>query len=122
TFAQLPPPAPGGVTGETLWLKADAGVTTSGSDVSSWADQSTSSNHATQGIAANQPTLIANNINFNPGVNFDGANDNLPLNGTLLPTGTTARSVFVVAESDTGSKHFLGWGANSQAQAYSVVA
>ena len=42
--------APGGViSGLELWFKADAGVTTSGSDVTAWADQSGNGNNVSQG-------------------------------------------------------------------------
>ncbi len=55
-----------------LWLKADAGVVTSGVAVTSWQDQSGQGNHATQGTAGNQPTYVASGLNGEPVVRFDG--------------------------------------------------
>ncbi|HYG83253.1 MAG TPA: Ig-like domain-containing protein [Verrucomicrobiae bacterium] len=59
--------APGGVTGATLWLRADAGTncTTNGCAVTSWQDQSGSGKNAS---ATGSPTLKTNGINFNPTV------------------------------------------------------
>jgi hypothetical protein len=48
------PFAPTDLTGLSLWLKADAGITLSGSDITSWADQSGNGNNAT---ATDTPTL-----------------------------------------------------------------
>ena len=39
-----------------LWLRGDSGITESGGNVSSWADQSTHGRDATQDTGANQPT------------------------------------------------------------------
>ena len=58
---------PGGVSGAVFWVKADAGVT-GVANVSAWVDQSGSGNHATQGTMANQPALVANDLNFNPSI------------------------------------------------------
>jgi hypothetical protein len=46
--------SPTNLTGLSLWLKADAGITLSGSDVTAWADQSGNGNNAT---AIDTPTL-----------------------------------------------------------------
>ncbi|MEM8485676.1 MAG: T9SS type A sorting domain-containing protein [Bacteroidota bacterium] len=70
--------APGGVsTNLDLWLKADAGVTESVGAVSAWADQSTNSNNATQASGTLQPMYVANGLNFNPALLFDGTDDYL---------------------------------------------
>ena len=78
TFAHLLPVSPGAVQlNLTLWLRADAGVTYSGSSVSAWADQSVIGNDATQATASKQPVIVENGLNFNPTVNYDGANDEM---------------------------------------------
>jgi len=62
-------------TGMALWLRADAGVVTnSGGYVSQWTDQSGSGNNAVQSTGANQPLLVANQINGLPVVRFGGPN------------------------------------------------
>ena len=57
-------------TGEVLWLKADAGTstTTEGSGVTTWNDQSGTANHATSQLTA--PTYQSLGWNFNPIINF----------------------------------------------------
>lgn len=72
-FIVLPTAAqsPGGVnTNLSLWLKADAGITTVGGNVSAWADQSGNGNNATQGTAANRPAYVTNDLNGNPVLDF----------------------------------------------------
>ncbi|MEQ8904128.1 T9SS type A sorting domain-containing protein [Ekhidna sp.] len=68
-------PAPGGVSaGLTLWLRADKGVATSGSNVTEWIDQSGSVNNASQSQSSSQPVLESAALNYNAGLNFDGSN------------------------------------------------
>ena len=55
--------------GLSLWLKADAGVTTSGSNVTAWADQSGNGKNATG--ANTLPTLQSNAINGYPAIRFN---------------------------------------------------
>ncbi len=60
--------SPGGVISDLqLWLKADSGVTPA-----QWKDQSGVGNNALQPVAANQPNIAENGINFNPKVEFSG--------------------------------------------------
>lgn len=72
---------PGGVgCGLTMWFKADAGVSTSGSSVTSWADQSALNGSSSQSSSASRPTLGANTsstFNYNNFLTFDGSNDYL---------------------------------------------
>ena len=56
-------------SGLSLWLKADAGVTTSGSNVTAWADQSGNGKNATG--ANTLPTLQSNAINGYPAIRFN---------------------------------------------------
>jgi len=88
-----------------LWLKADAGVTTTGYDqVTLWADQSGNTNNATQSTSANQPVLISGALNALPVVRFDGTNDYFTLPSSLF-TGWTQAELYVVikATDDTPS-------------------
>jgi hypothetical protein len=82
-----------------LWLKADAGVTTSGTNVTQWADQSGNGNNVTQATATNQPQLQADVFNGQPAIYFDGGSNFLN-NTTQNPvTAGAARTVFVVLKS-----------------------
>ena len=59
-------------SGSTLWLDATRGVTTSGSNVISWADQSGSGNNAT-GIAGRYATYSASGLGGAPALAFNGS-------------------------------------------------
>ncbi|MBF7093427.1 hypothetical protein IUY40_17980, partial [Flavobacterium sp. ALJ2] len=70
---------PGGVTdGLRIWLRPEIGITTSGSNVISWADQSGVAipNDFDQTNASVQPTIAPAEVmyNFHPAVNFNGSN------------------------------------------------
>jgi len=89
--------SPGGVsTNLELWVKADTGVTGT-TNVSQWDDNSVNANHATNATVSLQPSLVDNAVNFNPAIDFDGADDVLrgPAN-----TGGYTHSYFVVYEND----------------------
>jgi hypothetical protein len=98
---------------QILWLKADAGVTTSGSTVTAWADQSGKGNDA---VPTSTPYFIANQLNSKPVIYFDGTGPRFvaPLS---LPS-TTARSIFVVGKyTDTSGPQqgFLNLAYDSEA-------
>jgi hypothetical protein len=76
---------PGGVTGNWLWLRPDAGTstTTDGIPLSAWNDQSPIGNNAMQPTSIDQPLYendAVNNIDFNPVIMFNGVSDVLYLN------------------------------------------
>lgn len=77
-------------------FKADDISGANGSSVSSW-PESSGNNHpaATQGVTANQPTLVTNIINGHKAVYFDGLNDFLQLTGSALDV-TRNRSALTV--------------------------
>jgi hypothetical protein len=78
-----------------LWLKADAGVTTSGGLVSVWADQSGQGNDLVQGDSASQPTLLTGSLNGLPVIHFDGTSDHLVRSAPTF-LDDTAGSAFLV--------------------------
>lgn len=84
-----------------LWLRADAGVITSGGAVSTWEDQSGNLNHAVQALADNQPQSEDNAINNKPALRFDGENDSLAIPHSLsLAMVEELTSFFVVSVDD----------------------
>ncbi|MDJ0960174.1 MAG: Ig-like domain-containing protein [Acidimicrobiia bacterium] len=88
---------PGGVTADLgLWLRADAGVSTSGADVTAWGDQSGNGNDATQATPGLQPDFIAGAVNGNPVIDFDGTDD--VIGGTA---GASTHSFYVIVVPDT---------------------
>lgn len=99
-FGQLP-----STNNIALWFKADAGVTTSGSSVTSWADQSTNANNAGMSIASMRPSYVPNAQNGLPVIRFDGNDDALRTGSTVdLRTGL---SIFIVAKNAV-SKNYNG--------------
>jgi PKD repeat protein len=82
-------------SGLKLWLKADAGITTEGGLVSSWADQSGAGNTVVQGTSTYRPSLAENTLNGHPSVRFSGGNQSLQSTSLVL-TGGTAFSTFAV--------------------------
>ena len=93
-----PPPIP--TTGLQLWLKADAGVTLNGSNVSTWADQSGNGNDAIQRDSLRQPLLVKDGLNGKPTIRFDGLNNRLGLTGSKRMTQI---SLFIVFKIDSGT-------------------
>lgn len=87
---------PSTIAGLALWLKADAGTstTTDGVAVSLWADQSGNARDAAQATGGNQPLYKAAIFNGKPVIRFDGTDDFMAtaayaLNGGSTPTGIT---------------------------------
>jgi hypothetical protein len=62
--------SPSELSGLFLWLKADAGVTLSGSNVTAWADQSGNGNNAISPTIP--PTFVSSSINSKPSISFNG--------------------------------------------------
>ena len=102
TFAQT---GPGGVdnsTNNVLWLKANAGTstTTNSVAVSSWIDQSGNANNVAQPTANLQPLYMTNIINGYPCILFDnnsGTNDKLQGKNSTTLDGTRGYTFFMVS-------------------------
>lgn len=100
--------APGGITNESFWVKANQGpsTTTNGTTISQWDDKSGNARNATMSTANNRPTYYDNaskNVNFNPIVDFDDASQStangdymdISSNGILSP-GNNPYEVYAV--------------------------
>jgi hypothetical protein len=86
-----------------LVMHLDAGTITGiaeGAAIDTWADQSGLGNNALQSIAARQPVYIASSSAFNSKavVRFDGSNDFLDLNETMVNVGSF--TLFAVGQFD----------------------
>jgi len=93
---------PLGLSGLTLWLKAEKGITLTGQNVNSWLDQSGKGNHITQPTATNQPLYKTNSLNGYPAVSFDGSNDFMQ--GAAIPNlEISSLALFVIAKGNTQS-------------------
>lgn len=88
--------SPASISGLKLWLKADALSLNDGDAVDTWTDSSGTGNSVTE--ATNRPLYKTGGSNGKPYVYFDGTNDLLTKSSPVgLPTGTGARSVFIVS-------------------------
>ena len=97
--ATTAPFSPADITGLSLWLKADAGVTLSGSNVTAWADQSGNGNNATSPAVA--PTFVSSSINSKPAISFN--NDSSWMQIPQNNIGNSANiTVFVVIDYTSG--------------------
>lgn len=97
---------PGGVkAGLRLWLRADMGVTTSGSNVTTWQDKSPASNNVSQANTARQPVYYSTSLNlfnFNPSVYFNATANSLLTGGSMLGSSTyTAFNAFALVSTTT---------------------
>jgi len=89
--------------GLRLWLKADAGVTTNASgQVSSWADQSTNGFIVSQGTDSLKPLWVDDQMGGQPVLRFDGVDDLLNNTTLNLLSGVSPRTIFIVAEQNSG--------------------
>jgi hypothetical protein len=101
--------APGGVSGTTLWLRADQGIagTTDGMGVSAWTDYGNQVNSVFQNNTANQPVFSDNaidNINFNPVLKLNASNSHYLVGSSMMKTGSSNKAaVFTVTNPTTAT-------------------
>ncbi len=119
-------PFPGGVqTDMQLWLKAETGTNTTvdGNDVTAWADQSINgvtawADQSINGYSANadvnstdDPTYSDNEINYNPGIVFDGTytddfSDGLHLGSDYIYSTNDGLHIFAVVNTAAGGLQY----------------
>jgi hypothetical protein len=104
------PFSPANVSGLSLWLKADAGVTLSGSDVTAWADQSGNGKNAVG--ADTLPTLQSNAINGLPAIRFNNTGTDVSRFAISSSFNLKNSSAFVVVKQlnlDNSYPRFLSF-------------
>lgn len=104
-LSQTGPAGVGNSNNNPLWLKADAGTssTTNGSPISSWQDQSGNGINVTQTVAVQQPSYTANVINGNPAIRFDNnstTNDKLIAPDSPKLDNTSGYTFFTVVRPE----------------------
>ena len=94
---RLAPFSPSDITGLSLWLKADAGVTVSGASVTEWADQSGNGLDVVPDFATADITLDSSVAKFNnkPAILFEVTNENGDV-GLYNNNPFIGKSVFLV--------------------------
>ena len=97
--------------GLVLHLEADNGVTTAmgTTDVTDWADQSAQANDLT---AAGAPQLVADAVNGEAAIAFDGVDDTLErlANVMGLPAGDADRTMYIVVNYDSAGYGGVSYG------------
>jgi hypothetical protein len=88
--------SPKDLQGLALWLKADAGVTLSGSDVIAWADQSENGNNATP--VADNPIYNISDLNSKPTISLTSMSDYVErvFSISINPLGVAGSTAFSV--------------------------
>jgi large repetitive protein len=107
SFAQ----SPGGVAGASVWLKANAGTstTTDGASIATWNDQSGNNRTHTQpNGTVYQPQYKDNVFNYNPAAYFDGLDG---MQTAAFASGSDAVHVFAMSKvKDNGWRSIYGFG------------
>ncbi|MEQ9425762.1 MAG: beta-propeller fold lactonase family protein [Cyclobacteriaceae bacterium] len=110
--------APGGVANSVFWLKAGAGVTTSGSEVTRWENQTGSgSNFGSQvfsGASEIGPALIASDANLNNNPSLDFTDNYLAIqNYDQFPSNSDFTFISVQRTNSGGAdRTLIGYGAD----------
>lgn len=89
--------SPGGISGASVWLRADQGVAATGANINTWTNQVVGANFTANG----NPQLTAGHVNFNPTVTFSGSNY-LTSASTVLPANSPYTK-FVVFKFDAAA-------------------
>jgi hypothetical protein len=104
-FAQSGPAGVGTSANNSLWLKADAGTstTTNNNPISVWNDQSGNLNHATQATAGLQPLYVSALMNGMPAIKFDNVagaanSDELVIGDNNNLDNTPGLTIFTVTQ------------------------
>ncbi len=108
-------PFPGGVQSDMqLWLKAETGTNTTidGNDITSWADQSINGYSAkADSNSTDDPIYSVNELNYNPGIVFDGTytddfSDGLHLGSDYIYSTNDGVHIFAVVNTAAGGLQY----------------
>ncbi len=101
-------------------VEADSGVTTSGSTVTAWNDQSGLGNDLT---AAGNPQLLPAAINGRPAVDFDGSGDKAERTATLggFAAGNSDRTMYAVLRYDSTGFGGVAYGNDSCNETFGLI-
>ncbi len=97
-----------------IWLKADAGVTLSGTNVTGWQDQTGNNYNFIPPLPANQPTFVSNATNNLPGILFNGATNGTTNSNLVCGRSVTFGTMIIVANYTGGAtfQEYVGLIAN----------
>ena len=106
-YSQTGPGGVGTSATNVFWLDANSGITLVGSNVSNWTDRSGNASNAVPPSAGARPTIVSNNVNTFPSIDFDGTDDEFRITdkGSL---DLTAWHFFLVVSVDL-QKDYNAW-------------
>ena len=105
--AQTGPGGVGSSATNVFWLDANSGTSLNGPNVTAWADRSGNNSDATPAAANARPTLVSNNVNGYPSIDFDGNNDELRITDKASLDLTTWHFFMVVSVDN--QKDYNAW-------------
>ena len=91
-----------------IWFIADSLSLSDTDPVTTWTDESGNGNDATQAIAGSQPTYRTGQINGLPAVVFDGTEDYMPFDGSLIANSDYTVIFVGGRQTNSAMKVFLG--------------
>lgn len=98
-WAQSGPGGVGSSASNKLWLDANRGVSTSGTSVTAWADQSGAANNSAPPAVAARPVLVNASVNGYPSINFDGTDDECRVTDNAS-IDLTSWQIYIVCRAD----------------------
>lgn len=113
------------LSGLSIWLRADLGITLNGSTVASWGDLSGNGRTVSQADPTKQPTFVASSSTFNgkPCVRSDGSNDVLASSVNVWPATSYTLMAVLATVSGSSGEYFAnpGVGGNSPEHFYGAA-
>lgn len=101
--SSVPAFLPSDLANLSLWLKSDSGTHVSGSNITSWDDQS-AGGYSALGAGSARPLLVSSVLNGKPAIRFDGTDDSLSIANFALTTNFT---IFVVGRFTEAKSMFI---------------
>lgn len=83
-------------TGAVAWFRSDYGLTTSGDNITGWADMSGQGYHATQSNGSYRPTVLEDAIQGKRAIRFNGSSQFLDVAKMFSNSFSTGASLFAV--------------------------
>lgn len=105
--AQTGPGGVGTAATTVFWLDANSGLTLFGPNVTGWTDRTGNNSNAAPPTANARPTLVSNNVNTFPSIDFDGIDDELRITDKVM-LDLTSWHFFAVVSVDF-QKDYNAW-------------
>ena len=99
---------PSGISDLEMWLKYETGITTSGSNVTAWADQTGNEHGLVQNTESEQPTLVGS------AVRFDGSDTDMNIDTDIsINANQDFTLITLIATQGSDPSNASIWGSNA---------